>query len=503
MNWKTRLLASAALIGVMGMASAQAAECVRVVGPEWGSEKQTPDPAVQLAMYDLQLSRAIFDPFVTVDDALAPVPFIAESWSVNDDGTVWTFKVHQGIKFHDGSDLDSADVVYSYLRIMDPATASPGAAELGTLKPEYFSAPDPATVVVTLPSPSAELPLIMATKWALVVPEGSTTEQLHNTPVGSGPFTLPKFELGSAKIVVQKNPNYWREGLPKADCLEMSGISEPTSRTAALIAGEADVMISLDAASVPAVQGNPEVQILQGKGGTVLTLSMFVDTPPFDDVRVRKALKMVVDRQAILDTALLGYGVIGNDTPIPTSSPDAWTQDTIPRDVAGAKALLAEAGYADGLTVDLYTGDIWPGALTMAQAYQQMAADAGITVNLITTPAAEFWDVAWLKQPFVSSYWGQRPPVSGLSIAYRKTSEWRETHWDRPDYEALLDKAAATVDDDARREVYKQVGKMLAEEGGVIVPVVSVTIAALRNGCSGWGPPTDQNRQDFSTVMCE
>lgn len=502
MNRRTWMPA-AALAVVFAAGAADAAECVRIIGPEWGSEKQTPDPAVQLAMYDLQLSRGLFDPFVTVDDALAPAPAIAESWSVNDDGTTWTFKVHQGIKFHDGSELDAADVIYSYRRIMDPATASPGAAELATLKPEYFSAPDAETVVVTLPSPNAELPLVLATKWALVVPEGATTEQLHNTPVGSGPFTLDKFELGAVKIMLEKNPNYWREGLPKADCLEMSGISEPTSRVAAMLAGEADVMLQLDGTSVPALEGNPDVVLLQGKGGTVLTLSMFVDTPPFDDVRVRKALKMVVDREAVLKTALLGFGVIGNDTPIPTSSPDAWTQETLPQDIAGAKALLAEAGYPDGLTVDLYTGDIWPGSAVMAQAYQQMAALAGITVNLIMTPAAEYWDTVWLKQPFAASYWGQRPPVTGLSIAYRKTSEWKETHWDRPDYEALLDKAAGTLDDAERRKVYKEIGKLLAEEGGVIVPVVSVTIAALRKGCSGWSPPTDQNRQDFATVMCE
>lgn len=488
---------------ISAVSGAQSAECVRIVGPEWGSEKQTPDPAVQLAMYDLQLTRAIFDPFVTVDDGLNPIPAIAESWSSNEDGTVWTFKMHEGIKFHDGSDLDSGDVVYSYKRIMDPATASPGAAEITMLKPEFFSTPDANTVVVTLPSTNAELPLIMATKWALVVPEGSTTEQLHNTPVGSGPFMLPKFQLGAVKIVMQRNPNYWRNGLPKADCLEVSGAPEATSRITALLAGEADVMLQLDGATVPALEGNSDVQLLLGKGGTVLTFSMFVDTPPFDDVRVRKALKMVVDRQAMLSSALLGYGVIGNDTPIPTSSPDAWTQDVIPRDVEGAKALLAEAGYPDGLTVDLYTGDIWPGALIMAQAYQQMAAEAGITVNITVTPAAEYWDTVWLKQPFASSYWSQRPPVSGLSVAYRKNSEWKETHWDRPDYEALLDQAAATVDPDARRDIYKQAGKLLAEEGGVIVPVVSVTIGALGKGCTGWAPPTDPNRQDFSAVICE
>jgi len=501
MNRKQLLLATGMVLSMTGTAGA--AECVRIVGPEWGSEKQSPDPAVLLAQYDLQLANSIYDPFVTVDENLAAVPAIAKSWSSNDDGTVWTFKLNTGIKFHDGSDLDSADVIYTYKRIMDEATASAGAAELTQIKPEYLSAPDPETVVVTLPSINAELPLIMATKWALVVPEGSTTEQLHNTPNGSGPFMLPKFELGAAKIRLDKNANYWRQGLPKADCLEITGINESTSRTSALLAGEADVMTHLDGASVPVVQGNPDVQILQGKGGTILTMSMFVDTPPFDDVRVRKALKMVIDRQAILDTALLGFGVIGNDSPVPTSSPDAWTQEAPARDVEGAKALLAEAGYADGLTVDLYTGDIWPGHATMSQAFQQMAAEAGITVNLIQTPSSEYWDTAWLKQPFVGSYWGQRPPVTALAIAYRKDAEWNETHWYRDDYEAILDEAAATIDNDARRALYQKAGKLLAEEGGVIVPVVTVTLSAVRTGCSGYNVPTDHNRQDFSTVSCE
>jgi peptide/nickel transport system substrate-binding protein len=371
------------------------------------------------------------------------------------------------------------------------------------LKPENFSASDANTVKVTLESAQVELPLMLATKHGMIVKNGATTEELRFHPIGTGPFMLKELVPGELKRTFQRNPDYWREGLPKSECLTVSAVQEPVARAAAILSGDADMLMIVDPTTVPTLQEKPEIQLVQAKGGTALTMGMFNDTPPFDNVKVRQAMKLVVDREAMVKTALLGFGIAGNDNPILPSSPDAYTTEIKARDVAKAKQLLAEAGHPDGLSVDLYVGEVYPGIMPMAQAYQQMAAEAGITVNLIVGPAGEFWDNVWMKYPFTVSTWGMRPTPLALSVAYRKAAKWNETHFYRDDFDALLDKAAVTLDADARRKVYQDAQRMIAEEGGTIIPMFSATVAALRPGCTGYTPSADHNRPRLAEVSCQ
>jgi peptide/nickel transport system substrate-binding protein len=212
-----------------------------------------------------------------------------------------------------------------------------------------------------------------------------------------------------------------------------------------------------------------------------------------------------VDRDAILQTALLGFGEAGNDNPIPPSWPDAYRSDIIKRDVAKAKALLAESGHGDGLEVELVTGasDLFPGMLAMVQAYKEMAAEAGITVNVVTMPADSFWENAYLKVPFVTSYWHLRPAAWALPVGYRSDAKYNETHWNRKSFDELIDRASATLDDEQRRALYKDAQRILADEGGVIVPVITRAVAAVRKGCAGYTPQVDLNRVDLSEVSCQ
>lgn len=230
---------------------------------------------------------------------------------------------------------------------------------------------------------------------------------------------------------------------------------------------------------------------------------MFIDTPPFDDVRVRKAMKLVVDRAAAVQTVLLGFGEPGNDAPIPPSSPDAYRSTIEPRDIEAAKKLLAEAGYAKGLEVDLYTSESYPGMLLLAQFYAQMAKDAGIKVNVINSPSDSYWDNIWLKKPFVVSYVGARPAGEAMVLNLSGKSKWNESHWFRKDYDDLLTKAAATIDPGERRKLYQQAQRLVADEGGVILPVFNVVVSALRKGCGGYTPNVDTTNYDYRNLTCQ
>ena len=213
----------------------------------------------------------------------------------------------------------------------------------------------------------------------------------------------------------------------------------------------------------------------------------------------------MLDRQAMLDTALLGHGDIGDDNPVPPGSPYAWRSEVPARDVEGAKQLLTEAGYGpdNPLKLEFYTADAIPGMMAIAELFKEQAAEAGVEVNIITGPPAEYWDNVWMKMPFAGSSWLMRHPGEGLAIAYRSNSEYNETHWFRDDYDALLDKANTTADPETRTQLYKQAEQMITEEGCVIIPIFMHMIAAINNNCEGYERHVRVDRFDLRNTTCE
>ena len=238
------------------------------------------------------------------------------------------------------------------------------------LKPEGIQAIDAHTVQFTTDDPIADMPTLLSLKFNLIVSEGAETADLKLNGMGTGPFMQEEFVPGGPVRVLRRNPNYWREGLPKAECLRITVITEPVSQLAALKSGEADLLTSAAPEILSALQGDENFTLLETGAATSLTFSMQTDKAPFDDNRVRDALKSVVNRQEIVDTALLGLGEPGNDNPVPPAWPAAYTAEVKGHDIERAEALLAEAGHGDGLTVDLYTSDVLPGMKLAAQVYQ-------------------------------------------------------------------------------------------------------------------------------------
>ena len=139
----------------------------------------------------------------------------------------------------------------------------------------------------------------------------------------------------------------------------------------------------------------------------------------------------------------------------------------------------------------------------MAQVYAEMAKAAGIEINVIVTPAESFWDDVWLKKPIVTSAWSMRPPGEGLAVAYTQNAKWKETHWERPDYDALLLKANTTADEAERNKLFQQTGQLLATEGGLILPMFVHQVLALRKGCDGYAPLAQNFNLNFENLSCK
>jgi peptide/nickel transport system substrate-binding protein len=175
-----------------------------------------------------------------------------------------------------------------------------------------------------------------------------------------------------------------------------------------------------------------------------------------------------------------------------------------PRDVEGAKALLAAAGYGPSkpLKVDLYTTDNLPGQVILAQVFKANAADAGVEVNVIVSPASEYWDKVWLHQPFVVSAHVLRPPGEAIGLSFASNSQYPETHWFKKDFDALLNTANTTIDAAARLKLYQQLEQTITEQGGDVFEGKYFTVAGIRSNCSGYEPHSQISRFDARNLTC-
>lgn len=462
--------------------------------------KETTDPAFGTSVTDAKRISCIYDQLVELDDGFAPHPMLAESWEKNDSADVWTFKLREDATFHDGTELTAADVVYTYQRILDPETGSGGAALMSGIDPDGIEALDDYTVRFNLPQPIVELPVTINNRFVHVVKEGATEEDLRTGGIGTGPFKVEEFQPGEALTVLVKNEDYWREGRPKVDVLEFRSIVESSARVAALERGQVEVIEDVPWSALGSLEDNPDLDVVSHRNGFWSGFVMWCDTPPYDDVRVRKALKYCIDREEMLDLVIQGQGNVGNDVPVPDWQRYSLEGPARERDIEKAKELLAEAGYPNGIDLELHTAEVLPYWVDLATVLKEMAAEAGINIEIKMTPADSFWGEVWLKKPFSSVYWGARPTSSALSVMYMSDADWNDTHWYRPEWDELMKEASQTVDDEQRKALYQEAQRMIVEEGGHLIPFFVNSVIGTTANVAGYTPPPRVTVYDFSTI---
>lgn len=434
-------------------------------------------------------NQLLYSALVRPDAKGQPGPALAVSWSHSDDLKIWTFKLREGVRFHDGSPFDAADAAYSLRRILSPKIASPVRSVLGIM--DTVEAVDPTTIRISLKQAHADFPLILMDYRVRVTSSqgrDDKLDELNETGIGTGPFKLTRLSAeGTTELAA--DPNHW-EGKPGVDNVEIIAIPDAQARAQALLAGQIDVD-GVNARQAALFAGRRDFVMQSVPTGNWNPLVMRTDTAPFTDARVRKALRILADRQAIVDTVLgRDGGVVGCDHPV-------WPGDpyhaglTCPQDVEGAKRLLTEAGFPNGLEVDLYTSDVNSNMVQLAQVYQAQAAKAGVKVNIRMSPADGYWRTVWLNRPFVAGNWGQRPADQILNEAYRSGSRWNETSWNRPDFDALLDKARQSPAFEERKRLYGEAQRVLLEEGGSFVPFFDYDTRVMNAKVKGLDPVHD------------
>ena len=414
-----------------------------------------------------QITEKIMSRLVRPSMEGTPSPDLAVSWSANSDATVWTFKLRSGVKFHDGKPFTSEDAVYSLQRVIDPKLDSPAKSTLkGVTKIEAI---DPLTLSLTLAAPKADLPLVLTDYRLRMIPAGSG-DTIKSTGIGTGPFKVEKFDPQGVTVLTA-NMDYW-EGAPGVARMEIVGIPDAQARLQALLGGQLDMEPGISRQQSALIQRNPKLKLQEVPTGNWRGIVLRTDVKPFDDVRVRKAIRMAVDRKAMVGLVAAGAGFIGCDTPVGPKDQYRLEEDVAtmcPQDIKGAKALLAEAGYPDGIDFDLYVStveSVWP---TIAEAFQQQVAAAGIRVKIVQVPSDGYWSQVWLKKDATMTRWNERPADSLFNEVYRTGASWNESHQSDPKFDAMLDAAGKELDFAKRKDMYAAIQRYLWENTGTYV----------------------------------
>ncbi len=408
-------------------------------------------------------------------------PLLAIDWE-SDDGLTWTFHLRQDVLFHNGSPFTSEDVKFTIERTQDPS--------LGHLKKQDFEivdfieTPDPYTVVIHLSEPRPTF-IYQLTDYNMAILSSNYDYNRYGEtqPMGTGPFLLKQLIPKEAAQLV-KNTNYWDPAYPIVDGINIYFVPDIEASISMLESGQVDIVPFVSQVIGKRLkETNAEIEIISPYQ-EMRFISMRVDEEPFNDNRVRLALKYAMDPYVIARSVAqmeLGDGVYYNETPIMNVLPEYKEIPVRDRDIAKAKELLTEAGYPNGFEVDLYYATDHPFGKELSQTVQELALEAGIVINLKGYTRDLYLAQYWLNVPLSITGWAGRPDVSMLlHLAFRGGGSWNESHIDSPVLNALIDKISAEADEEQRLNYYHQLQDFFHDEGSLINVQVPLLIATSK-----------------------
>jgi peptide/nickel transport system substrate-binding protein len=410
---------------------------------------------------------------------------LAESVT-QDNPKQYTIKLRQGIEFSNGKTLTADDVLYSFQRIGTKANGLTGFAATATMDIAGMKKLDKYTVRLPLKSPDSTVPQTLAGYTFGIVPAGY--QAYPHAQVGTGAYKLKSFTPGQQSVHT-RNPNYWRSGQPYFDTVTIIDFSDSTAQVNGLLGGQIDAMTDLPASQVKVVQTRG-MSALVSKTGGWLPICMAIDMPPFNDVRVRQAMRLLVDRPGMLEQVASGYGFVGNDLYAPF---DPGYNHSLPQrhqDIAQAKSLLKAAGHAS-LSVDLHTTNGAAGMVETATVFANQAQAAGVKINVINDP--NYYGNQYLKLAFSIDFWGTRSYLNQVQQGSLPDAPYNETHWPPKsgtgsNFGSLYNQALATTDAATRVQIEQQMQQTEYDIGGYIIPFFGGLIDGYSTKVQGLKP---------------
>src|SRR5579859_15373 len=411
---------------------------------------------------------------------------LAESVT-QDNPKQYTIRLRSGIEFQNGKTLTADDVIYSFQRIGTKAYGLTGYAATATMDIAAMQKLDKYTVRLPLKSPDATIPNTLASYTFNMVPVGY--KAFPAPQIGTGAYKLKSFTPGAQSVHV-RNPNYWRGGgQPYFDTVTIIDFTDPTAQVNALLGGSIDAMTDLPTAQVAVLKSRGMHALVSQTGGW-LPICMAIDLPPFNDVRVRQAMRLIVDRPAMVTQVLSGYGAVGNDL---YGRFDPGYDSALPQrtqDISGAKALLKKAGMSN-LKVDLHTTNGAAGMVNLATVFATQASAAGVKVTVRNDP--NYYGNLYLKLPFSVDFWGTRAYLNQVQQGSLPTSPYNETHWPPKtgtgsNFISLYKQALAEVNLAKRYMIEHEMQLLEYDIGGYIIPFFNDLIDGYSNSVQGLRP---------------
>ncbi len=484
----TRFLSGLAAAIVMGLAMLNAAPAtaqtppgVLIVGQI--AEPKSLDPQAVTAVNDFRILMNIYDGLVRYKDGTLEVePALAESWTISEDGTVYTFKLREGVTFHDGSPFNAEAVVFDFQRMLDENHPY---HDTGPFPLAFFfsavkevKALDDMTVEFTLNEPYAPFLSNLAYPTGLIASPAAIKEHgkdFGRNPSGTGPFRFVEWD-SNTKVVVERNEDYWG-GAPSLQAVVFRPITDANTRVAEMLAGGIDLMVEVPPDSLGQFTGNEAYEVYEQAGPHLWFLILNAKEGPFADKRARQAVNYAIDKKTIVDNILQGTAVVAAG---PTPPAFAWAYneslEPYPHDPEKAKALLKEAGVKEGTEVTFYVTEGGSGMLDpvpMGAAIQADLAEVGLKATIETyewntflgkvNPGlegkADMAEMAWMTNdpdtlPYLALRTEAMPDKGGFNSGY----------YSNPEVDKLLEQARRSTDQDERARLYKKMQEIVRED---------------------------------------
>jgi peptide/nickel transport system substrate-binding protein len=425
----------------------------------------TLDPAKQSNGTDYARGFMFYNGLTVLDGSLTPQPSLAEEFTTKDAKT-WVFKLRKGVTFHDGKPLAPADVVFSLMRHKNPATGSK--AKVLADQIEEVTASGPNEVTIRLTGPNADLPAILGTYHFHIVKDGTTD---FNAGIGTGPYKVKEFKPGVRSIAV-RNDNYWKPGRPYLDEIEFVGIGDETARVNALLAGELDLIGTVNPRSIDRVNGSGKAAIFETKGVSYTDLIIRRDSGPGVNPDFVKAMKLLFNREQMLKSIQLGRGVVANDQPIAPGNRFFFKGlPQTPYDIDKAKWHLKKANLGSA-SIPVVASPAATSSVEMALVLQYAARQAGLNLDVKNMPADGYWSQHWMKHPLSFGNINTRPTADlALTLFFKSDSATNESGWKNEKFDQLLVAARAEPDAAKRAQMYADMQTMIHNDGGIGIPM--------------------------------
>ncbi len=455
-------------------------------------------PAFASSDSEIAILNAIYDYLVDIDTASKPQPRLATKWDVSADGLTYTFTLAPNVTFHDGSPLSAKDVVWTFDRLRDPAAKLPTSDLYGNI--DSISAPSDQQVVFRLKQTNPFFLYDLSDNHALIL-KANTTDAATKFN-GTGPFKVTNYSPEN-RMELAANDKYFVKDKPGVANLTFIFFKDQQASVSALRGNQVDLVMRMPGALFKQLQGDASLQSVQIPTNGFDLVRLRADRKPGNDPRVIQAFKLATDRKAIFDNVALGFGAIGRDSPIGPLFKGFYSEDTpLPaRDVNAAKQLLAAAGYASGLKLDLHVPDSGDRP-DLAVALKEQWKDAGIDVNPIVEPESVYYgNNGWLDVDLGITGWGSRPtPQFYLDVMLVTGAKWNEAHWSDPEFDKLAKQAGTTLDDSARAQAYKDVQRILIERGPVIIPYFFAQFGSIKKTFTNFNLQAFAGRTDLAAI---